>query len=401
MIIAPILLLLMPPLSLFYSALGLCRNPHNWKRYLPFLVISIFVLAYAYVPTGTPDLVRYIETAQRLHGKTLSEAIVFMNDGLYIENIYFWIISQIGDYQLLGAVPCTIVYAIAFYITCDTADRCNCQRVIPYYIVGQTMLLPWFSILCNVRCIFAFSVIGFAVYLEYVKGEKNSMVWALYVLPCFMHTTGIIFLLFRLSLFITSKAQWLLSFLVALLPSIVDLLYSQVYSLPIGTVGQSLIRKVYWYFHDDLRSEFSQRISNSLANTLNKYLYIGLAVCFAICILLQLNNKNGKNKKYVTFLFLISISTIACYSIVTPQYWRFAAALVVCGFAPILFYCNNKKRGIIRAVFTLLPFFCCGGLVLQIWKSRYIVNYIDWMENFFLNNVFVILLKATRNIFLN
>lgn len=391
----------MPPLSLFYSALGLCRDSQKWKKYFPLLIISVFELAYAYVPTGTPDLVRYIEATQRLHSKTLSEAIIYMDDGLYVENVYFWIISQIGDYQLLGTIPCTIVYAIAFYITCDTADRYNCQRVIPYYIVGQTMLLPWFSILCNVRCIFSFSVIAFAVYLEYVKGKKNPLIWALYVLPCFMHSTGIIFLLFRLSLFITSKVQWLLSVLVALLPSIIDLLYSRVHSFPIGTIGQTLIRKVYWYFHDDLRSEFSQRISNSLADRFNRYLLVGLAVCFAICILLQRNNQNGKNKKYMTFLFLVSISTIACYSVVTPQYWRFAAALVACGFTPILLYCNNKKRGIIRVIFTLLPFFCCGGLVLQIWKSRYIVNYIDWIEKFFLNNVFVILLKTMKNIFLN
>lgn len=399
-VIAAILFLLMPTLSLLYSALGLCRNPHNWRRYLPFLVISIFVLAYAYVPTGTPDLVRYIEMSQRMQNMKLSQAISYMNDGLYVENFYFWIISKTGDYQLLGAIPCTIVYTIAFYITCDTADRYGCQRKIPYYMIGQTMLLPWFSVLCNVRCVFAFSVIGFAAYLEYIKSKKNPFVWILYILPCFIHVTGVVFLLFRLSLFITSKVQWFLSVLVALLPSIIDLLYSRVYSLPIGTVGQTLIKKVYWYFHDDLRSEFSQRISNSLADRFSRYLFVGLAVCFALCILVQLSKCTRANRKYVTFLFLICISTVACYSVITPQYWRFAAALVVCGFGPILMpISNNDKRyRIICVAFVLIRIFCFAGLFIQIWKSRYIVDYIDWAGNFLLNNVFVILFEVVKSI---
>ena len=402
LISASILFLMIPSLSMLYAILGLCKDPRNWKKYLPFLVSAIFILAYAYVPTGSPDLVRYIEFSQRMRRMSFQQAIKYMNDGLYIENFYFWIIAQIGDYQLLGAIPCTIVYTIAFYITCDTSDRYGCPEVIPYYMIGQTLLLPWFSILCNVRCIFTFSVIGFAAYQEYIKEKRNLWIWILYILPCFMHATGIVFLLFRLSLFITTRVQWLLGVLIAALPSIIDFLYMHIANLPIGTVGQTLVRKAYWYFHDDLRSEFSQRISNSFADVINRYLFVGLALCFAICILTHFN-KQYKENKYITFLFLICISTIACYSIVTPQYWRFAAALLVCGFGPILmplFNCKNRQSTIIQGLAVFSPLICCIGLLIQIWKSRYIVDYISWGTNFLLNNIFIIAFRIIKSVFL-
>ena len=91
-----------------------------------------------------------------------------------------------------------IVYGVAFYITCDVAEEYNAQSTIPAVIAIQGCMLPFFSIISNVRNVTAFSLIVLAVYLDTVKKKRNPVVLILYILPVFIHSSAIILVLLRI-----------------------------------------------------------------------------------------------------------------------------------------------------------------------------------------------------------
>lgn len=396
-IVAILFFMLFSPLTLFIGIVGICKNPINWRKYMPFLIISIFVLAYSYIPIGTPDLTRYRDIVMELQGKHIKQAIEYMNDGLYLENIYFWLIAKIGDIQLLAAIPFAIVYSISTYVTCDSAQEYNMQKKIPFLLICQFMLLPFFSILNNVRCITAFSLIILATYLDLVKGKKNIGVLLLYALPCFYHSAGIIIILLRISIILAKKIQYLIICGIFVLPYLVDLLYERTSNLG-NIVIRTLISKVYWYFHDDFRSEYSKRMAISGANVVQKILFSSLAILIIIIIFKKNKNVKNKYKDFQVFIFLICISVLGCMPVNTPQYWRFTAAVIISGIGPIfsLILKENKKNLFRQTAISSIVLISFGGLLIQIWNSRYIVDYLNWLSNFVLSNIYVIIIKFIK-----
>ena len=401
-IISLLICLAFMPLCLFYSAIGLITAPQKWKKYIPFLIYSLFVIAYSYNPIGTPDLVRYIDLVQSIENTSLPEAIKILGDGLFVEDFYFWFIAQLEDYNLLGAIPITITYAIAIYILCDISADYKAEKYIPYLMALLFALLPFINILSNLRNITAFAVIVYASYEDLIKKKRNAFIIALYILPCFFHRTAVLILALRLVVYVANWLKPILIALVAVAPIAIDLLFFRISLIP-STFLQSLIRMIYWYFHDDLKSEYSRAVSRSGADLFNRMIFIGLAIVFII-IILRISKKYVKHEYnlYNTFVFSIAIVTIACYPVVTPQYWRFAAAFIIAGWASVLIpaLINRTRDTLLRVICYLLPVFSALGLFMQIWNTRYIVDYGDFFSNIILNNVYVVLYHLLRGIML-
>lgn len=401
MILCMMIFYISTPLVLMYSILGISIQPSKWRKYYKYLIISIAVISYSYNPIGTPDLVRYYELVNLTHGSTLMQAINILNDGLYAENILFWIVGRIGNMNLLAAISGTITYAISIYITCDIATIYKMERKIPPLIAMQMMILPFVSILCNVRCVLAFSLVSFAVYQELVKMNRKLIVYMLYVIAVFMHMTALIMILMRVSLIITKNMKWMVMMVISMIPIIIALLYQYVDKLPFGNMIKLLVTKVYWYFNDDLRSEFSQRISNSNADYINRLLLVSLAIIFIVCILTQFSKLYSKISNYITYIFMQCLATVACYSVVTPQYWRFSAVSIICGFGPVLIPILKKYQNssiCLKAIYWLMPIYSVVIFIINIWKCRYIVDYLDWGVNFILNNVYTIFFSIIKGL---
>ena len=70
--------LLLTPFAFMYSLAGFIVFPSGWRKYFPFYIITISVLAYSYNPVGRPDILLCLMIAVVYPSKKLS--IIFMMD---------------------------------------------------------------------------------------------------------------------------------------------------------------------------------------------------------------------------------------------------------------------------------------------------------------------------------
>ena len=197
-IVAQMFLLAFIPLSGIYSTVGITKKPWLWKHYLFFLVCTVFIISYSFDPLNECDLTRYFEAVKTVGSmSSIQDVLAYREDGLIVRNLAFWLIGKTGDVHLLPAISNSIVYGIAGYITCDSAQRDHFEKLIPPALLIQICLLQFYATTSNVRNICSFSLIILAVYLDIVKEEHSIRVALLYILPCFLHPSGIFLVLFR------------------------------------------------------------------------------------------------------------------------------------------------------------------------------------------------------------
>lgn len=399
------------PLLLLYSVIGINSAPQRWRKYLPWLILAIGMISYGMQSKAEIDLDRYFQEATEVGRLPFYEIFSYKGshgeyEGLWVITVLFWIVGRLGVVHLLPMIAGCIVYGVAFYITCDVAEEYNVQSTIPAVIAIQGCMLPFFSIISNVRNVTAFSLIVLAVYLDTVKKKRNPFVLILYILPVFIHSSAIILVLLRIGLLLTVKAKVLFLAIVSLLPILIDTLYTYIDSIPFGgsfgAVLRLLILKGYWYLHDKNDSVWARQVGSSKYQQLNRLVMIAFAVfvIYLICFKTFKHIKE-KHKKIVSYTFLLSILTLSCSWFTTPHYWRFSAASVVSMGAVLVLLFMEKRAGesSLKLSKILVFIFAVLGVLLQIWPMQYNVDFSGWFENILLNNFYVIVFTIIRGAF--
>ena len=335
---------------------------------------------------------------------SIKDVLAYNEDGLIVRNLVFWLIGKTGDVHLLPAISNSIVYGIAGYITCDSAQRNHFEKIIPFALLMQICLLQFFATTSNVRNICAFSLIILAAYLDNVKEERSIRVALLYILPCFLHSSGIFLVLFRLAagLIKNHMTMIILVGVTFLFSAMINISYANLSLFSFGgIIGDFLsmaIVKVYNYWDTESISEYEEHI---LANGLNMLQKLFMMI-FALMILLliyfgirKFKTECAKTLKYCSFVYLICIMTLACYIFIAPHYWRFYSAIVI-ACPPIILPLFKKRREstpVIQILFYSFPVFAFGGAILNLWRLRTAVNFIDWSVGILINNIYTIVLK--------
>jgi len=153
------------------------------------LAITMSILAYTYIPYSNYDLVRHQNLAMSFAGaKNLSDFFK-MTVGYYeiLPQLFMYIISRIGDYNLLQTIPVFIGYAVLFYMLIDYQGQAKLEnwKFIALLLViafGQNINY-YFSGLFNYLAI---NLFAFAIYLEYVK-EHKKLPFFIYIILPFIH----------------------------------------------------------------------------------------------------------------------------------------------------------------------------------------------------------------------
>lgn len=401
------------PLLLLYSMLGIGFAPRKWRKYLPFIVLGIGLISYSYPPKIEGDLTRYFQMAEDVGKLTFNESFGYFgknenfDGGLWGSIIVFWAVGKIGLVHILPMITACIVYGIAFYISCDTAEQYEAYDIIPKVMIFQFSMLPFFSVVGNIRNISAFALIMLAVYLDTVKNKKNIGIFLLYVLPCFIHTSAVVLILLRLSLALSSKLKFLFLIIIFLFPTMIELLYSNLARITVGGSIGSIIRnfsmKAYWYLHDKDSTEWARQVARSRYQKLNRLVLLAFAIMIITMLCFDLlKNVRQSQKKFLTYLFLIAIMTVACSWFTTPHYWRFSAVSVVAVgslMVPLL-----KKQYLSRGNHMVIQlsamFFGLLGVLLQIWQFQYNVDIFEWFGNILLNNFYTVVIQMLGGLFL-
>ena len=325
--------LISAPLGLLYSFVGFQYASKQWKKVLPVFILTVAAMAYAYTPvfTGNVDLWAYFNMLSICSNKTLVEVVEWFNDGLITENVMFWALGHVGVPHLLPAITVGTIYGVAGYITCDTATNTNSNSAIGRAILFQICMIPFLSLVQNIRNVFAFSLIILAVYRDLVKHDRGITTWLLYVLPCFIHITAIMIVLLRILVVLAKKNLGLVILLTATVPSLSNAFVvfgSKIKGLSaIAIFIRTAARKLYGYTSNTAAVDWASQVQSSVIQIAMRCICMTAAIIFLIIIYWMLKNK--KRDDFHAFLALLCITTLACQPIKTPAYWRFSAGTMV------------------------------------------------------------------------
>lgn len=291
--------------------------------------ISVFIITFLYNPGFSSDLGRYFLILNRMKGIPINEMNYYgTGNNLFVINLIFWIIANIGIYHLLPAISTSTVFGIGAYITVDCLLRKKQSNKIGIFLLLQFLQLPFFGIVDNVRNIWAFSLVILAVYRDIIQKKKNLMTLFLYILPCFMHDGVFLIVAFRLLVPIAKKLKYVLPFLVIFVGEGINFLYAHVGLFP-SFIATS-ISNGYQYLNNSIASDWIMHVKSSSFFKVQRISEMTIAVLF-ILLLYLVQNKMDRDMSYFSyFVFLILIAVLACNAFAAPHYWRYYAAATLC-----------------------------------------------------------------------
>lgn len=383
---------LIPPLGFPLGLIGIRRDSKCWKIYIFCLSVAIASVAYAYVPTGASDLTRYIENFEEFGKKTFIDAITYsgstqggLGKGLFVLYAFYWVVGRIGDYHLAAAFTTFVVYYVALYITCDFGVREHMSsRYMLRYIVFILLVLNLYAITNNIRNIFAFALVCLAVYRDCYQRRRNLWTILLYIIPVFFHTSAILFILLRGVLLLNSKWTWGISVLLLCTTTIVNILHSWIGGMSSSNYIFSMfiyaVQKAYTFFNDT-SSTWGLIVQNSGSQKLARIAYISIAVVYCVVIMCDLYNKkcksNVQGNTVMRFNLYSGLLTISCAQMLTPEYWRFASAMVISGGVSYLSVIKHPKGRVEQLLmhFVILIIPICTSL----WM-RDLINSCEWIK---------------------
>lgn len=397
------------PVGLVYSIVALRKETCNWRVFILCIAWAMSIFAYCYEPTTESDLVRYNAYMEQLEGHTFNEALSigqYGEDGLISFVFICWLVASLGDIRLLPMISVFCVYYIGLYVTCKVGEELDVKnKVIHKYILLILMMISFYSVVNNIRNIWAFSLLGFAIFRECFMKKRDIFTLFLYIFPIFLHTSAIIFVLLRVVLRLTGKIRVICTLLVFIVPIALNFMSNLLSSFSSGNIIiQLLINMIVKgnnYF-EHTTTAWAVTVQNSGSERYARIIYVSFAFVMTCLYFKIKQNRNIKllkitdNKKFsnvLDFGFLTALLTLSCMSMVMPEYWRFVMILILFGGGIYYFSIMNFKKGKIIEN-TVLIF---GPLCMVYWiRNLFIYSDLGIMmiRAFMANPIFVGILKA-------
>lgn len=305
-ILASILFIISPILSMPVVLLGLFLEKKHKRYYCFLLSVMIGIICYYIVPKQGMDLTRYYEYLDEIRYLPITEALKGISSQTeIITNLFFYAISQLNNNSLVVFFSSIIYYNILFYIIidyCKIKELTNKQiNMIIIYAMITIWIIP--NIL-GIRYAIAMVVFLLAIYLDIVKQRKNIIYKLLYIVPIFIHSSTILFLIMRLILLISNrKTKILIIAIIVLISATPDFIFTLTQNLPGANIVESVSKSVQNYLIDG--KETFENIN---------LLKIVLAIGFAFALYAIKEKVSKENKLYNYIVLMLALSLAFCYS---------------------------------------------------------------------------------------
>lgn len=412
------------PVCLLISIVGLYVCPAKWRWFLPLLVYAFFVGAYTYEPPANEinnDLLRYLPEIEKYGNLTFAQAMRRNDDFLIARDLMFWCFGKMGLPHMVPAITSATVYYVAGYISCDSAERNHAQRWIGLIVTFQIFMIPYISVINNVRNVFSFSLVILAAYYDIVKKKRNIFVLLLYTFGALMHLSTFVLVLFRVVAIFAKRYFVIIIPFPLVFSAIIMFLYSHfrvLYAIP-GSIGLSIriiVVKLYGYL-TDTSSSYAVKAMNSITFKIDKLLIMTAMVLFLYLIFAKISVKNkiklktNKKKEFYTFirmltsLFirdkeiifivfagLIAIMTLSCSVFALPNYWRCSAGFITASGVLLVICLKRSCSQPFHINCVLVGLLCIAPmeLLIQLWKYR-LYDFMGWITDFCSFNIISII----------
>lgn len=353
----------------------------QFKIILFIIGILLFMFTYCFEPNPKIrwDLIEHYREVNSMHGKTFSEAFVSSGySGIYsIVVIYYYIISRIGNLQLLPVFPVLIDYAVFCYIFL------NCQKQKNKYNnkleISNLMFIMfvWFSTIgvklaiSGIRCVLASSIISLAVYLYFKDGEKWSIkVILLFIVSTFIHSFScIIILIFMITKIKYKKTVFVLmlffssvgiKFIDKMLPAL----------LSVSTYLYYSAEKIVRYWNSFSLSDIYQKSGLGIVTVYICMIIISIFL-LVYSTYVEKNVSNEIQKKISSYCTAVAVVALG----ISPNYLFIERLMYIEAFAFVMIFsiykCKNKNIKWLCII--MIPIFAWTFLNNDI--TTFIVNY--------------------------
>jgi len=383
------------PFSLVFLSVVILKTPRSFHKYVWMYALTFGMLAYCFNPVYEIDLSRYFGQLDYCRTIPFSRALSWRDDGLIIKNLVFWLVSKTGDNHILPLLSVGIVYGVAGFVSVSALDERKSD--LWKLLLFQVMLLPMYNIVSNVRNVAAFSLLIWAAYRDLVNKKRDMLTLALYILPCFIHMTGFVLVLFRISLVLLKKQPYIGLLLTLGIPSASISLYENVGrpDLP-GNIGKIISRAIFKSYASTVNSsEYAVRTREGGYFNFSRLLMFVICGIVLYMILSQLRDAECRYREYKLFCGLLCAITLIWVVLGTVKYWVFAFAVVVsCG--PVLadFRRDRRIKKWMKQLFRLvIPLCMCIRVLLELYYIRRRVDFIDLSVNVLTTSIYVVIGK--------
>ena len=370
-------------------------------------VYFLFVGAYSYTWPDyfNSDLLRSFPQIEFYGTMSFFDALVY-DVRLPAKNFLFWLFGSLHLVRMVPAISTATVYAVAGYITCDTAVRYNGEKYIGTVFLIQLFLLPYVSLINNIRNVFGLVLVILAAYLDIVKGKRNIFVCFCYLFGTLMHVSVYPLILFRMFSWLGKKYFELFLFGQLFFAAIVFKIYElrSVFAVggSFGIIIQSFLRKLNGYLLNTTGVGAVKYLNEGIFSA-RTFIVAGLVFALAM-IWYAVRSKDycfRDDKRFYSFIGMIATMAITFhFFMLVPNYWRFAAAFnAAIGMLYIPLLCSyNSLSFILKLLFRihllLVP------LVLLFYVTAYFraFYYSDWILDLLTTNYITIICDLVQSL---
>ena len=338
----------------------------NLKKYV--FPLGMFFGTFGYSMTHRisetqDDLLRYFDMIKNLYNSKLNLIIKNDSDMLYTKDFLFFFVNRTGNMHILPFIVGFIIYSIVFYVLFDMISKSQ-KKFKTYEIILLGLIsigmISAYSIIGNIRCVFSYVLVSFAVYRELVQKKKNILTLLLYIISLGLHSSTIIIIMIRILSSLLKKFEKSAIFIALLLPQIINFAHEYIVKFSFGTIGKMItnaIDKAYYYLYWN-EGGWATAVQNSLNDKVNRI----SGTIFLITIIILINkikiesNDEKKNKKLIeipmiSYLYFVSLFALGCLTIKTGAFWRFEAIVVL--FSPVILINAFKYQKNYKKTFTI------------------------------------------------
>lgn len=389
--------------TMFWLLMNLNKKcPRNIKYFcLPMALFFAYFGFCMVLPSNDIDLGRYYEQILGMQNWNLASIIQLDSEFLYTKDVLFYFVSRTENVHILPFIVGFVIYLIVFYVLFDMILRSKHTFTIgdlcKLLIIAIGIISPY-SIIGNVRCILAYSMISFAVYRDLVQKKRNIITGLIYIIPLGLHASAIIILIFRVLQLVVKRFGMGVVIIAVFLPTLIDFIYPYSNILGdniIGTLFSLSINKAYAYLFWT-EGGWADEIQNSISNKVTR-IYGTTFILTLIYMIFKSDKGKIKNSKgnvfmapMVSYLYIAGACTLGCLYIVTGAFWRFESIVVLFSsiiFVPLL----ELKNPMINIIYNIV---FCSAFMMFFVNIVYMIknlNIIETIENLFLANGFSVI----------
>jgi hypothetical protein len=221
-------------------------------------------------------------------------------------------------------------------------------------IIFTVCVLPFPSLVSNVRNILSFAIFIFAAYREFEQNKRNAITYIFYLIPVFIHISAVALLIIRLLIPIYKLNRKRRFYISAGIISSSFLVSLFAYFIQNSALSSNPIISAFFLKADSYvkttGTEYAIYLQSSTFMSLQKIYFIGIVLFLALILYLMNKYLNKSNKlaeklgsnqrKMLSFYGMLCMIVLGTAPIVLTVYMRFAFPAIILSFL-VLFQINH------------------------------------------------------------